>query len=251
MHLRRPRNLLFTVVLLIFSAHIIGLVGVSAENPHWSYVKPQRLHRPETRDTSWAQNEIDYFVLDRLEREGLLPSLPADKAALIRRVTLDLTGLPPTPQEVDAFLADESEGAYGRVVDRLLKSPQYAERMTAWWLDMARYADTHGYESDPARSIWLYRDWVIDAFRRGLPFDQFTIEQLAGDLLPNATVNQRLATGFHRNSPFCYEAGTDLEQFRVESVVDRVNTTMTVWMGTTMGCAQCHDHKYDPITQRE
>ncbi|MDB4805085.1 DUF1549 and DUF1553 domain-containing protein [bacterium] len=226
-------------------------IAAPKQTPHWSYVKPQRPSFPETRSANWVQNEIDYFVLHRLESEGLSPSPQADKTTLIRRVTLDLTGLPPTLQEIDAFMADDSQGAYSRLIDQLLESPQYAERMTAWWLDMARYADTSGYESDPARSIWLYRDWVIDAFRRGLPFDQFTVQQLAGDLLPNPTVDQRLATGFHRNAPFCYEAGTDLEQFRVESVVDRVNTTMTVWMGTTMGCAQCHDHKYDPFTQRE
>ncbi len=223
----------------------------STDGSHWAYVRPQRSVLPETQDRNWPQNEIDYFVLQRLEREGLAPSSRADKVTLIRRVTLDLTGLPPTPDEVESFLTDQSDDAYDKVVDRLLHSEQYGERMTAWWLDLARYADTHGYEGDGTRTIWLYRDWVIDAFHRGLPFDRFTIEQLAGDLLPNPTDSQRIATGFHRNSPFCYEAGTNLEQFRVESVIDRVNTTMTVWMGTTMGCAQCHDHKYDPFSQRD
>ncbi|MCH2211478.1 MAG: DUF1549 and DUF1553 domain-containing protein [Fuerstiella sp.] len=228
-----------------------GNAAESSEDDHWSYSVPQRPELPPVRDNKWAQNQIDAFVLHRLEQEGLAPSPAADRTTLIRRVTLDLTGLPPTPEEVRAFVVDQSDDAYVTVVDRLLQSVEYAERMTAWWLDLARYADTHGYESDGTRNIWLYRDWVIDAFHRGLSFDRFTIEQLAGDLLPNPTDSEQIATGFHRNTPFCYEAGTDPEQFRVESVIDRVNTTMTVWMGTTMGCAQCHDHKYDPFSQRD
>ncbi|MCH2202099.1 MAG: DUF1549 and DUF1553 domain-containing protein [Fuerstiella sp.] len=235
----------------ILSTPTTGLTAEQSESSHWAYVVPQRPALPEVRNNEWPENEIDTFVLRRLEQEGLAPSPPADMRTLIRRVTLDLTGLPPTPEEVTAFVTDPSDDAYATVVDRLLRTEEYAERMTAWWLDLARYADTHGYESDGTRNIWLYRDWVIDAFHRGLAFDQFTIEQLAGDLLPNCTDNERIATGFHRNTPFCYEAGTDPEQFRVESVIDRVNTTMTVWMGTTMGCAQCHDHKYDPFSQRD
>ena len=227
------------------------LTMAKSAEPHWAYVAPKQHRLPAVKNHSWPRNAIDFFVLRQLEDKGLQPSRQASRTTLIRRVTLDLTGLPPTPAEVSAFLRDKSPNAYERVVDRLLRSPAYAERMTTWWLDMARYADTHGYESDGSRNIWLYRDWVIDAFARGMPFDRFTIEQLAGDLLPSATPSQRVATGFHRNSPFCYEGGTDLEQFRVESVVDRVNTTMTVWMGTTFGCAQCHDHKYDPFQQKE
>lgn len=237
--------------LLVASSAGVGGAGESASGAHWAYNAPQRPVLPEVQDRDWPVNEIDYFVLQRLEQADLVPTGPADKVTLIRRVTLDLTGLPPTRQQVQAFLDDRSDEAYATVVERLLGSEQYGERMAAWWLDLARYADTHGYEGDGPRNIWLYRDWVIDAFHRGLPFDRFTVEQLAGDLLPGATDLQRIATGFHRNTPFCYEAGTDLEQFRVESVVDRVNTTMTVWMGTTMGCAQCHDHKYDPFSQRD
>jgi hypothetical protein len=233
------------------AGQVLGLGAKGAETAHWAYVQPTRPSRPVVQDASWPRNEIDYFVLDKLEQNGFAASPPADKVTLVRRVSLDLTGLPPTPEAVNAFLSDESSAAYERLVDRLLASPQYGERMTAWWLDMARYADTNGYEGDGSREIWLYRDWAISAFQQGMPFDQFTIEQLAGDLLPEPTDDQRIATGFHRNTPFCYEAGTDLEQFRVESVVDRVNTTMTVWMGTTMACSQCHDHKYDPFSQRE
>ncbi|MDC0937358.1 DUF1549 domain-containing protein, partial [Pirellulales bacterium] len=241
----------FALALLIASDAAVLRAAEAPDDNHWAYVAPQPPAPPEVQDRVWPQNELDYYVLRKLEQEGLAPTRPADKTTLIRRVTLDLTGLPPTPEQVAAFLADPSDDAYEKVVERLLHCEQYGERMAAWWLDLARYADTHGYEGDGPRNIWLYRDWVIDAFNRGLSFDRFTIEQLAGDLLPDAADGQRIATGFHRNTPFCYEAGTDLEQFRVESVVDRVNTTMTVWMGTTMGCAQCHDHKYDPFSQRD
>jgi hypothetical protein len=190
-------------------------------------------------------------VLARLEREQLLPAPEADRATLIRRVSLDLIGLPPTPAEVEAFENDRNPDAYGRLVDRLLASGHYGERQARPWLDQARYADTNGYEKDGPRSIWAYRDWVIQAFDRDLPFDQFTIEQLAGDLLPNTTAKERIATGFHRNTIVNTEGGVDDEEFRVAAVVDRVNTTMQVWMGSTLACAQCHDHKYDPFTQKE
>ena len=202
-------------------------------------------------DRTWSRNPIDRFVLARLEREGLHPSPEADRATLIRRVSLDLIGLPPTPAEVDAFENDPGPEAYERLVDRLLASPHYGERQARPWLDQARYADTNGYEKDGARSIWPYRDWVIRAFNQDMPFDRFTTLQLAGDLIPNPTDEDRIATGFHRNSVLNGEGGTDDEEFRVAAVVDRVNTTMQVWMGTTFACAQCHDHKYDPFSQQE
>ena len=218
---------------------------------HWSFIAPKRSELPSIKDRSWPSNPIDSFVLARLEREGLHPSLEADRRTLIRRVSLDLTGLPPTPAEVDAFLGDASPHAWEHVVDRLLASPRYAERMATRWLDAARYADTHGYQSDGERSMWRWRDWVIDAFDRNMPFDQFTVEQIAGDLLPNATASQKIATGFHRNHRTNAEGGIVPEEFRVEYVADRVETTSIVWLGLTMGCARCHDHKYDPIKQRD
>lgn len=218
---------------------------------HWAFDPPRRPTIPEVRDTSWPRNSIDQFVLARLEQNGLRPSLQADKTTLLRRVTLDLTGLPPTLSEIDTFLKDDASDAYERVVDRLLRSPHYGERMALDWLDAARYADTNGYFSDLERSMWPWRDWVIDAFNRNVPFDQFTIEQLAGDLLPNPTRTQRIATGFHRNQPMTNESGVIDEEYRVEYVADRVDTTATVWLGLTLGCARCHDHKYDPLSQRE
>jgi hypothetical protein len=218
---------------------------------HWAYVKPVRAVLPSVKNAAWPRNGIDYFVLARLEKEGLSPSPEADRATLIRRVSLDLTGLPPTIEEVDAFLSDQSPNAYEKVVDRLLNSVHYGEHQARPWLDMARYADTNGYEKDDRRTIWPYRDWVINAFNRDLPFDQFTIQQFAGDLLPNATQEQRVATGFHRNTMVNTEGGTDDEEFRVAALVDRVNTTMEVWMGTTVACCQCHNHKFDPFTQKE
>jgi hypothetical protein len=218
---------------------------------HWSFTLPVSVPTPAVRDRSWPRNPIDHFVLARLEAEGLHPTPEADRATLVRRASLDLTGLPPTPAEVDAFEADPAPDAYERLVDRLLASPSYGERQARPWLDEARYADTNGYEKDGGRSIWPYRDWVIGAFNRDMPFDRFTIEQIAGDLLPGATLDQRVATGFHRNTMANTEGGIDDEEFRVAAVVDRVNTTMQVWMGTTMACAQCHDHKYDPYSQKE
>ena len=218
---------------------------------HWAFIPPQRPAVPVVRNAGWVRNPIDAFVLARLEAEGLAPSAEADKTTLIRRVTLDLTGLPPTPQEVDNFLADTSPDAYEHVVDRLLRSPRYGERMAVRWLDAARYADTSGYQTDGIRTMWRWRDWVIEAFNSNMPFDQFTIEQLAGDMLPAATLEQRIATGFNRNHRGNAEGGIIPEEYAVEYVVDRVDTTATVWLGLTVACARCHDHKFDPITQRE
>jgi hypothetical protein len=201
--------------------------------------------------TNWPRNPIDAFVLARIEDADLRPAEEADRSTLARRLSLDLTGLPPTLDELQRFVNDSSPNAYERFVERLLESPHYGERWALWWLDLARYADTNGYEIDRPRSIWLYRDWVIAAFNANMPFDQFAIEQLAGDLLPNATQSQLIATGFHRNTFTNEEGGHNWEQFRWESIVDRVNTTSTAFLGLTMACAQCHNHKYDPITQRE
>jgi hypothetical protein len=218
---------------------------------HWSFIPPKRPPLPEVQQKKWPRNAIDSFVLSRLEREGLAPAPEADRATLIRRVTLDLNGLPPTPAEIAAFLHDTSSDAYEKVVDRLLSSPRYAERMAFRWMEVARYADTNGYQTDGNREMWRWRDWVIEAFDRNMPFDEFTIEQLAGDLMPNATLDQRIATGFHRNHRTNAEGGIVPEEFRVEYVADRAETTSNVWLGLTMGCARCHDHKYDPIKQKD
>jgi hypothetical protein len=218
---------------------------------HWSFVPPTRPSLPAVSDPSWPRNGIDFFVLAQLEREGLKPASPADRITLLRRVTLALTGVPPTIQEVDAFLADASPDAYEQVVARLLDSPRYGEHMALAWLDAARYADTSGYQADWERFMWPWRDWVVDAYNANMPFDQFTIEQLAGDLLPGATMSQRLATGFNRNHRTNDEGGSLDAEFEVEYVVDRVDTTATVWLGLTAGCARCHDHKYEPISQKE
>ena len=218
---------------------------------HWAYVPPQRPALPPVKNSKWVRTPIDRFVLSRLDKEKLKPSPEADRAILLRRVSLDLIGLPPTIAELEQFLTDRRSDAYERAVDRLLASPQYGERWARPWLDLARYADTQGYEKDGSRSMWLYRNWVIDAFNRDLPYDRFTIEQIAGDLLPEATREQKIATGFHRNTMTNTEGGTDDEEFRHDAVVDRVNTTMSVWLGTTFACAQCHNHKYDPFTMKE
>ena len=218
---------------------------------HWSFIPPERPPLPPVTNKEWPRNPIDSFVLARLAREGLTVSPEADRATLIRRLTLDLTGLPPTPVEVEAFLNDRSPNAYEKVVDRLLRSPRYAENMAWQWLDAARYADTNGYQSDGVRSMWRWRDWVIDAFNRNMPFNQFTVEQIAGDLLPRATRDEVIATGFNRNHRTSAEGGIIDEEFRVAYVVDRVDTTSTVWLGLTIGCARCHDHKFDPIAQKE
>ena len=224
--------------------------GASYE-PWWSFVAPVRPELPEVEHASWPKNGIDYFILDRLEQEGLRPSPEADRATIIRRVTLDLTGLPPTPAEVDAFLADESPDAYEKLVDRLLASPRYGERMASTWMAVARFADTLGYQADYERDMHRWRDWVIDAFNRNLPFDQFTTEQLAGDLLPHATQEQITATGFNRLHRMMAETGSNPDEYWVENVLDRTTTMGTTWLGLTLGCARCHDHKYDPITQQE
>jgi len=218
---------------------------------HWAFLPPQRPPLPEVRGSGWVRNPIDAFILARLEREGLTPAPEAERATLIRRASLDLLGLPPSPAEREAFLADPRPDAYERLVDRLLASPHHGERRGRAWLDLARYADSNGYSIDAPRSIWKYRDWIVDALNRDLPFDQFLTDQLAGDLRPGATLDQRVATGFHRNTPINQEGGIDVEQFRVESIIDRTNTTATAFLGLTLGCAQCHDHKYDPITQEE
>ncbi len=217
---------------------------------HWAYIPPQPTTPPET-SSDWTKNDIDKFILARLEEEKLQPSPQADKGTLLRRVSLDLTGLPPTPDELEAFLQDSSANAYEKVVDRLLASPHYGERWASMWLDLARYADSKGYEKDDYRSIWKYRDWVINAFNQDMPYDQFTIEQLAGDLLPNPTEDQLIATAFHRNTMNNDEGGTDNEEYRVVAVIDRVNTTWDVWQATTMSCVQCHSHPYDPIRNKE
>ncbi len=218
---------------------------------HWAYIRPEHANPPEVRDANWPRNPIDRFVRNRIEKEGLSPSPEAEEATLIRRLSLDLTGLPPSPAEVDAFLADTGPAAYEKVVDRLLASPHYGERMAQDWLDLARYADTNGYHIDNNRDIWKYREWVIEAFNRNQPFDQFTVDQVAGDLLPNPTVAQQIATGFQRNTMVNFEGGADPDEYLTKYVVDRVNTTAAVYLGTTLACAECHDHKYDPFTQRD
>jgi hypothetical protein len=228
-----------------------------ASATHWAYVPPKNAPIPALRGARGVTSPIDAFVRARLEKEGIRPSPEADAVTLIRRASLDITGLPPTPAEIDAFLVDAKadrsglDAAYRRLVDRLLAAPAYGERMAQWWLDLARYADTNGYEKDERRTMWPWRDWVIRAFNANEPFDAFTIDQLAGDLLPNATLDQKIATGFHRNTLVNQEGGTDPEEFRNAAVIDRANTTATVWLGSTMGCAQCHDHKFDPFSQKD
>ena len=224
---------------------------------HWSFIPPTRPTLPQIKNKVWPKNAIDHFVLARLEAVGVAPSPEADPVTLLRRLSLDLTGLPPTPAQADEFVAAwdtagaKREQVYERLVDRLLASPRYGERMAQRWLDNARYADTNGYQTDGERIMWRWRDWVIDAFNDNMPFDRFTIEQIAGDLLPNATLDQKIATGFNRNHRGNSEGGVIPEEYAVEYVVDRVDTTSTVWLGLTAGCARCHDHKYDPLSQKE
>ncbi|MBS1810090.1 MAG: DUF1553 domain-containing protein [Acidobacteria bacterium] len=218
---------------------------------HWAFVAPTRPEVPPTKDLTWINNPIDNFIRVRLEKEQLKPSPEADKVTLLRRVSYDLTGLPPTVAEVEAFLADNSPKAYEKVVDHLLASPHFGERMAMYWLDVARYADTHGYHIDSHRDMWPWRDWVINAFNKNKPYDQFIVEQLAGDLLPNATVEQKIASGFNRNHMINYEGGAIPEEYLTEYLIDRVETTSNAFMALTMGCARCHSHKYDPITQKE
>ncbi|MEX2261211.1 MAG: PSD1 and planctomycete cytochrome C domain-containing protein [Bryobacteraceae bacterium] len=226
-------------------------IAEQSQSGHWAFQPPKRHPAPAVKDAAWPRNAIDNFILAKLEANSLAPSPEADQATLLRRVSLDLTGLPPSPKEVEEFLADKSPEAYERAVDRLLASPHYGERWGRHWLDVARYADSNGYNIDGPRDIWKYRDWVIEALNRDLPFDQFVVEQLAGDLLPKPSVDQLIATGFHRNTPLNLEGGIDFEQYRVEAVVDRVATTGAAFLGLTLGCARCHDHKYDPVSQRE
>lgn len=228
-----------------------GVDVESRSNSHWAYIPPRRPKLPAVHNVEWVRNGIDHFVLATLEAEGLKPSPEADRHTLIRRVSLDLRGLPPTWEEIEAFVNDTRPDAYERMVDAMLADPAYGERWARLWLDMARYADSQGYEADRLRTIWRYRDWVIEAFNNDMPFDQFTIEQIAGDLLPNPTLDQLIATAFHRNTMTNSEGGTDDEEFRVAAVIDRVNTTGQIWMAMTIGCAQCHTHKYDPISLRE
>jgi hypothetical protein len=221
---------------------------------HWAFIAPKRPEPPFVKNAKWVKNPIDAFILARLEKEGMQPSPEADPRTLIRRVTLDLTGLPPTLAEVDAFVEAyraKPQAAYETLVDRLLASPRYGERMVLEWLDAARYSDTNGYQTDGTRAMWPWRDWVIDALNKNMPFDQFTIEQIAGDMLPGATIPQKIATGFHRNHMLNGEGGRIAEESRVDYVVDRVDTTGAVWLGLTLGCGRCHDHKYDPLSQKE
>ncbi len=218
---------------------------------HWAFIPPERSALPAERDSSWERNPIDAFIFSKLKQKKLTPSPEADRESLIRRVTLDLTGLPPTLEEIDAFLEDRSPDAYEKVVDRLLASPRYGERMVWEWLDAARYADSNGYQNDDERGMWPWRDWAVDALNSNMPFDQFTIEQLAGDLLPQASQDQKLATAFLRNHMINGEGGRLAEENRIDYLVDQTDTVSTIWMGLTMGCARCHDHKYDPVSQRE
>lgn len=219
--------------------------------PHWAFVSPQRPPFPNVRTTTWPRNQIDLFVLQRLEVEGLSPAPDADRATWLRRVYLDLTGLPPSPHDARDFLEDSAADAYERVVDRLLQSPRYGERMAMHWLDAARFADTNGYNNDDTRTMWPWRDWLIHAFATGMSYDRFLTEQLAGDLIPNASISQKVASGFNRNHVLTTEGGVIEEEYHVEYVADRVHTTSTVFLGISLQCARCHDHKFDPFTQRE
>ena len=243
-------GLLLTVGLtLFFSAAVPG--ENSEPKHHWAFQAPKRPELPKVKQKEWARTPIDQFILARQEKEGLQPAAEADRVTLIRRLSLDLIGLPPTPEEVDAFVADKSDQAYEKLVDRLLASPHYGERWGRHWLDAARYADSDGFEKDKSRQVWFYRDWVINALNRDLPYNQFIIEQLAGDLLPDATQDQRVATGYLRNSMHNEEGGIDPEQFRMEQMFDRIDAIGKGILGLTIQCAQCHDHKFDPLKQSE
>jgi hypothetical protein len=264
-----PRKSLSLTAAAIALASVAASVAASAPpleaGPgHWAFVRPVRPEVPEVAGREGGPNPIDAFIRARLEAEGIEPSPEADRFTLVRRLYIDLTGLPPKPAEVDAFVGDTAPGAYERLVDRLLASPHFGERWARWWLDLARYADSNGYSIDAPRSIWLYRDWVIGAMNRDLPFDQFVVQQVAGDMLAAKSENAgrrdelgspetqlRIATGFHRNTQINEEGGIDKEQFRIEAVVDRLATTGTAFLGLTLACAQCHDHKYDPVSQKE
>jgi len=219
--------------------------------PHWAFIPPEKSSLPKVKKRRWPRNEIDYFTLAKMEEKGLEPSDEASKEKLIRRLSFDLTGLPPTLEEIDNFINDRSKDAYEKVVDRLLASESFGERMASEWMDVARYSDTHGYQLDHERTMWPWRDWVIDAFNKNLSYDKFIIWQIGGDLLPDATYEQKLATGFNRNHSITQEGGVVQEEYRVEYVADRTHTTSTAFQGITMECARCHDHKYDPISQEE
>jgi Protein of unknown function (DUF1549)/Protein of unknown function (DUF1553) len=252
------RRLVFATLILSLcvlrnlAAPALGDLKAARSEEHWAFKAPQLSPLPAVQNQRWIRNPIDVFILARLKRESIQPSPEADRATLLRRLCLDLIGLPPTPEQVKVFLADRRKDAYERVVDELLSNSHFGERWGRHWLDLARYADSSGYQIDrPRPSAWLYRDWVIEAFNRDLPYDQFTIEQLAGDLLPNATLEQKTAAGFHRLAMMNHEDGVDAEEFRCKAKVDRVSTTGTAWMGLTLGCAECHNHKYDPVSQRE
>ncbi|MEO7652141.1 MAG: DUF1549 domain-containing protein, partial [Bryobacteraceae bacterium] len=223
----------------------------AAWKQHWAFAAPAKAPLPDVNNAAWVRNPIDRFVLSRLESDGLAPAPEADRRTLARRVSLDLTGLPPRPEEVDAFLRDKSPTAYEKLIDRLLGSSRWGEHRARYWLDAARYADTHGLHADNYRKMWPYRDWVISAFNRNMPFDRFTLEQIAGDLLPGASTSQLVATGFHRCNVTTNEGGVILEEAQAMYSKDRVETTATVWLGLTVGCAACHDHKFDPVTQRD
>ncbi|MFC4875096.1 PSD1 and planctomycete cytochrome C domain-containing protein, partial [Negadavirga shengliensis] len=229
---------------------ITGWIRQGAEyEPHWAFVAPRKAELPKVRRPEWAQNEIDYFVLDKLERMGLRPNGPAEKMHLLKRLSFDLTGLPPSPELMDAYRRDGSEGAADRVIDRLLESPAFGERMAVLWMDVSRYSDSYGYQDDNIRTQWPYRDWVIHAFNSNMPYDRFVTWQLAGDLLPDATKEQILATAFNRNHKYTEEGGVIEEEYRVEYAVDKTNTFSKAILGMTVECAQCHDHKYDPVSQ--
>lgn len=232
---------------------IIGawIEGGAEWKEHWAFVAPMRPAVPETKNPAWVKNSIDAFTLARLEKEGLTPSSEASREQWLRRVSLDLTGVPPTPEELDNFLAAKGADAYEKEVDRLLASPRYGERQASEWMDLARYADTSGYQRDVPRTAWKWREWVINAYNANMPFDRFTTEQLAGDLLPNATLDQRIATGFNRNHPTNTEAGEEEDEYRSAYIFDRIHATATTWLGLTLACAQCHDHKYDPLSQKD
>ena len=221
------------------------------EEIHWAYVSPVKPELPKVDRQDWVRNEVDHFILAKMKEGDFSPNPSADKGTWLRRVSLDLTGLPPTMKEYQDYINDKSPEADEKVIDRLLASQAFGEFWATYWLDMARYADSGGYQADQMRSTWAYRDWVIKALNNNMPYDQFSIEQLAGDLIENATMDQRIATGFHRNTTCNVEAGVDPEANRVNQVVDRVNVTGAVWLGTTLECAQCHSHKYDPFSQKE
>ncbi|HLO98533.1 MAG TPA: DUF1549 domain-containing protein, partial [Fimbriimonas sp.] len=217
---------------------------------HWAYIPPVAYPVP-AKKVAWGNNAIDNFTLEKMLQQGYKPSPEASPETLVRRAYLDITGLPPTVEQIDAYLADKNPNRYEKLIDKLLASPAYGERQARMWLDLSRYADTDGYEADFSRTAYLYRDWLINAFNKNMPYDQFTIEQNAGDMLPNSKVEQKVATGFHRNSQFNQEGGVDPKESFYTMVIDRVTTTSQTWLGSTMQCAQCHNHKYDPFTQKD